>query len=769
MPEKRFIFGGKAVPIEAEVVAFNEPGAWSFYPPIPPPFDVLVPAQRQNGKYYSGRKGGTSEVSPPDQDAVNAGITQVVLHCDITTTDKKCYEVLLRRGFSTHFTIGEDGVIHQLLDIAHTAWHSGDNNKQSIGIDLNNLLEIDKFKKHRGGVPEGRGEAKSMKINGGRTKVGVGYTEEQYSALIALLAGFKEVLPNFTLFYPMDDKGKVINRKIKNYADFKGFMAHWHCSAMRWDPGPAFDWERVMLGLHGQRNSFPVELAGATNLTDIYSATEANIQFKKYYNNNESSEFGGFFPIGLNQVWHGGVHFHIPQDSLVRAMAAGDIVAARNTRYTYLGSANFVVIRHSFKRKVDGEDKEMIYFTLYMHLQPQKPGDKAPKWLNTVSSQAELKTREDDDDEEIPLISMSGFDLCDDPTSFPGFARYPEALFDGNVVAFEKPIPVQSGEIIGTVGNYGPSQYELTPQVHIEVFSGDFASLFNPIDQFPPWKQALGDGDWNSRCDVRGIWEPIANLAEIPAKKRGYGITVLKADEIREFFNQEDPEARREREQKEKEAEEKRKKEEERKRNKKKKRGKKKKKKKKEPQQLEEQPKDEHITPSHRALLRRLVTFHISEWSKSVDWSTTAGTTVGWQWQTQESYEEWYKYVKPFMWYMPRMAKALGLPEEEPFMWHYHPITFLKWLFESKNRAEIGKTAVGFSDSELKEQRKQDAAAELVGEDGDVHSAVDERDVDRVSIIDIDLPDDVPIEILDDTWKEWEQGEWKLPFMEEEE
>lgn len=70
----------------------------------------------------------------------------------------------------------------------------------------------------------------------------------------------------------------------------------------------------------------------------------------------------GYFPIGAGGTWHGGVHLHAPEKSLIYPIADGCIVACRlgkrqNLKY---GSNNFILVSHA----VAG----MIYFSLYYHL-----------------------------------------------------------------------------------------------------------------------------------------------------------------------------------------------------------------------------------------------------------------------------------------------------------------------------------------------------------------------------------------------------------------
>jgi hypothetical protein len=105
----------------------------------------------------------------------------------------------------------------------------------------------------------------------------------------------------------------------------------------------------------------------------------------------------GFFPLGVNGMWHGGIHFGhgtaqlLKQDEGIRAIADGEIVAYRlNRRYPEfqyddhkwaLYSTGFVLIRHRLQlppspkkngstpaRTAAPADEQMTFFSLYMHL-----------------------------------------------------------------------------------------------------------------------------------------------------------------------------------------------------------------------------------------------------------------------------------------------------------------------------------------------------------------------------------------------------------------
>lgn len=107
----------------------------------------------------------------------------------------------------------------------------------------------------------------------------------------------------------------------------------------------------------------------------------------------------GFYPLGTNGLWHGGIHFnestgqYFDQKKGVHAIADGEVVAYKinkaNEKLKYpngkvaLYSSGFVLIRHHLAlpsapksvttgQKMDGDDKQpadevLEFFTLYMH------------------------------------------------------------------------------------------------------------------------------------------------------------------------------------------------------------------------------------------------------------------------------------------------------------------------------------------------------------------------------------------------------------------
>ncbi len=100
----------------------------------------------------------------------------------------------------------------------------------------------------------------------------------------------------------------------------------------------------------------------------------------------------GFYPLGCNGLWHGGVHFDsgtaagLKQQSAVHCLADGEVVAYRidreSPKTTYYAhkltvqkpfSRNFVLVRHRLQppKLPNSTDKppSLIFYSLYMHLE----------------------------------------------------------------------------------------------------------------------------------------------------------------------------------------------------------------------------------------------------------------------------------------------------------------------------------------------------------------------------------------------------------------
>ena len=205
-------------------------------------------------------------------------VDQFVIHYDVCGTSRYCFEILHdHRHLSVHFMLDVDGTIYQTLDLKERAWHAGHANSRSVGIEIANIgayssdeekpwnrwytrdasghvtltipREIDRQSVHTPqfvGHPR-RNELITGTINDRRLEQ-YDLTQPQYEALAHLAATLHRVLPKIKLQAPRDEHGRVVDHTLDDatQADYQGLIGHYHLTRNKIDPGPAFDWDRVL-------------------------------------------------------------------------------------------------------------------------------------------------------------------------------------------------------------------------------------------------------------------------------------------------------------------------------------------------------------------------------------------------------------------------------------------------------------------------------------------------------------------------------------------
>jgi N-acetylmuramoyl-L-alanine amidase len=276
------------------VVLWTDPGGYDAYRTeyrfepfeeraYDPEFRALYGPQR-----YNLRADGLSEA---ELETVRGGgwplellrreVDQFVIHYDVCGTSQRCFDVLHdHRGLSVHFMLDIDGTIYQTLDLKERAWHAAHANTRSVGIEIANIgayppddedrtLErwygVDARGRTRITLPESMGDggvrtpgfvgrpARSEPVYGlihGRPLVQYDLTPEQYDSLIKLTATLCTVLPRIRCDYPRDAAGGVLTTVMPEaeWEKYGGLIGHFHLTENKIDPGPAFDWDRVVDG-----------------------------------------------------------------------------------------------------------------------------------------------------------------------------------------------------------------------------------------------------------------------------------------------------------------------------------------------------------------------------------------------------------------------------------------------------------------------------------------------------------------------------------------
>jgi N-acetyl-anhydromuramyl-L-alanine amidase AmpD len=199
-----------------------------------------------------------------------------VIHYDACGTSRRCFQVLHDlRGLSVHFMLDLDGTIYQTLDLKERAWHAGTANDRSVGIEIANIgayEDLTTLNQWYGQDDHGRpyvtfpdwlGEsgirtpgfvavpARDQLFTGvvnDRKLFQYDLTEAQYDSLIKLTATLCQILPRIEPDYPRDPAGRLRDSVLSKdeMARFSGLLGHWHVIASKIDPGPAFDWERLL-------------------------------------------------------------------------------------------------------------------------------------------------------------------------------------------------------------------------------------------------------------------------------------------------------------------------------------------------------------------------------------------------------------------------------------------------------------------------------------------------------------------------------------------
>ncbi len=200
---------------------------------------------------------------------VRANVDQVVLHYDAAGTSGRCFAVLHdERGLSAHFLVDLDGTIYQTLDVRERARHAGTANDRSVGIEIANVgaYENPQALMERFGLVYDVADSAGLSGAGGtrvppmvqgrvqkRELFQFVYTDAQYDSLIRLIVALRRALPRLQAQIPRWTNGDVADVRLppSRVMQFSGILGHHHVSSNKLDPGPAFDWGRLIRGIEG--------------------------------------------------------------------------------------------------------------------------------------------------------------------------------------------------------------------------------------------------------------------------------------------------------------------------------------------------------------------------------------------------------------------------------------------------------------------------------------------------------------------------------------
>ncbi len=764
---------------------------------------TLIPVRKRKG-------------DPQTPDDLKKAIQFCVLHTDLTKHARGTFDALWSHQpnpLSSHFCINWNGIIYQYADVQFKTSHAGDTNDITIGIDMNHRLvniradynrddakAADKLRakymkltkeklleaREAKGLPPLTPEQLKrelekyeqerpveMKIQTGLLKTW-GYAPIQYESLILLLKLFVREI-DLAKSFPMGPNGKVVGELLveDDVKKLKGFVAHWHLCDSRWDPGPAFDWERVLAGLQNEYNSFPVNWDESMQLQgkDAVKAHEAAYELIR---STEMAAQGGTYPIGPNQTWHGGVHIFPPQKNPqdpqaypVQAMFDGTVVAAHfepNARE--LGHNNFVLLKHAIdlpKRKGEvAEDgtiatTKLEFYSLYMHLAPfpeAKEGltkDAAEAiagkhekltWLKRLFELESSKAKDGPDAVDKALEAFEAELLAqrrafdekvergEVPTDVPGAAmRVPKDVYEAAKVP---PAYLTVGSGSGALEKGDKVAALLIDGKGVKVSAGEWLG-FTGLMPARSSELRLGDSEVPLIPGVHVevfATEEMVNLIDLelhaeafrtPQRARGADL-VVKTEDILMMFRQQEaatvapygkvqlwPERRLD------------------------------------PDSIvqffmREPERDAKtgkvssadVIEAYREQLRRSITYHVSEWSDQVDWVRSLlgeGT-----WDKEVTSTDFKRYLDatglfsqeirrflPFVWLTGDLAKQLDLTSNgkkwDGRFYYFHPIHFLMWVtYSAVRRNRVFRTSLSLA--ELRENQKRSAVTQKLGKAG---------------------------------------------------
>lgn len=290
------VVAGNFVHTGTPVVLWTDPGGYDAYRVERrfAPFELsswqtshVAVAELKSPNRYNLRQ---QPLSPEEIERVRGGgwdlpllqrvVDQFVIHFDAAGTSRNCFKILHDvRDLSVHFMLDLDGTLYQTLDVKERAWHATSSNTRSVGIEIaspgafrtNNAKALAEWYSRdadgdtrltlpkrfgdggirtEGYVPRPARREPVVGTIQGQEYVQYDFTPEQYRALIHLTAALCRVLPNIRCDYPRDADGRLIPHKLvdDDLQNYRGVLGHFHIQANKVDPGPAFQWDRVING-----------------------------------------------------------------------------------------------------------------------------------------------------------------------------------------------------------------------------------------------------------------------------------------------------------------------------------------------------------------------------------------------------------------------------------------------------------------------------------------------------------------------------------------
>ena len=287
--EKRgevIVVAGQKIAIGTPVILWTDPGGHNAYAPNPGAEAQAKADKKAVSPGFGVRRHGLSETQQQEVKStgwtlplLQQAVDQFVIHYDVCGTSQRCFDVLRNRNLTVHFMLDLDGTLYQTLDLQEAAYHATKANGRSIGIEIANMGAYSKGELASSPLPrwyekdaQGRTQIhlpESAQVptlsKGGeplrpsRNEPIVGtvqgqdltmydLTPQQYEALAKLTTGLCTTFPKIHRDLPRDAQGKVVDHKLDDtvYNRYEGILGHFHVQLNKTDPGPAFQWDRVL-------------------------------------------------------------------------------------------------------------------------------------------------------------------------------------------------------------------------------------------------------------------------------------------------------------------------------------------------------------------------------------------------------------------------------------------------------------------------------------------------------------------------------------------
>lgn len=169
--------------------------------------------------------------------------TIFVNHWDVCLSSEICQRVLDQRGISVHFLIDNDGTIYQTMDISDIAYHAGNSNSYSIGVEIANAYYL-KYQEWYGRNGLGKRPIWKGTVRGKELEEHLGFYSKQIQACQALWKAISNAC-DIPMRCPLED-GKMSDKVYTPALDgWKGFVHHFHLTDRKIDCG-GFDLKKYL-------------------------------------------------------------------------------------------------------------------------------------------------------------------------------------------------------------------------------------------------------------------------------------------------------------------------------------------------------------------------------------------------------------------------------------------------------------------------------------------------------------------------------------------